>query len=478
MRRLLVGEFLTSHSTTHSTHFLAAAVAAGAVLSQAGTADAFVEDLCYASGGGPITSCTPLPELCRPAGTDTVACKLAVIATAARQRNATDGGRSAVHTDVTYLLAQAVGFSATDAYWIAAYDESADLGSFEIRDNDSQPVGGGALATANVTGLVRTDAKTGGPLLHVIAPYNHGLATPPPGIDGLHPDPGNAATEVTLASYRAWALAASSSAKPACTAGLTVLSPAGDYATGASCYSPGAAIHFAVRLFGPIDLPFMTQAGPQIVQDGDPPVVAPDFDALVAADGAHDASPGHAADARLGVYLHLLADRVSHHVCEDRSAIVGPSQGGFFVDLTNSECAQPIHLLRHAWETGVDFALLQPQDRTTLAMLGDVYQELVAFARARGVLRTGADSAASQVGYTAQLAAALEVFGAPQRIDAIDAVGCAHGLAPLPGQPGCPAHGAAAVLSRRHEATWPPSPPGASDMKRLDRRGRPATSDV
>ncbi|MGH2901561.1 MAG: hypothetical protein ACRDMZ_22995, partial [Solirubrobacteraceae bacterium] len=344
-----------------------------------------------------------------------------------------------VHTDVTFLLAQAVGFSATDAYWIAAYDESADLGSFEVRDNNSMPFGGGAFATASVSGFVRTTAMTGGPLLHVIAPYNHGLDTPPPGVDGLHPDPHDAATEVTLANFRAWALAASSAAKPACTAGLTLPSPAGDLATGAACFTAGTPIQTSIRLFGPIDVPFTTQAGPQIVQNATPPIDAPDFDALVATDGAHDASPGHAADARLGLYLHMLADRISHHVCGDHSVISGPADDGFFVNLTNSECAQPIHLLRHAWETGVNFALLAPQDRTTIAMLQSVYQELVAFARARGVLRPGADSAASQAAYTAQIAAALQQFAAPDRVAALDAIGCAHGLAPLPGQPACPA---------------------------------------
>src|SRR5215468_4746776 len=173
---------------------LAAALAAGAILIPARDAAAFAEDLCYAPGGGPLANCGPLPEVCRPAGTDTAACQVALIVEVARQRNASDGGRSSVHTDVTFLLAQAVGFSATDAYWIAAYDESADLGAFEIRDNDSRPVGGGALATANVSGLVRTDAMSGGVLLHVIAPYNHGLTTPPLSVDGLHPDPTDAAT--------------------------------------------------------------------------------------------------------------------------------------------------------------------------------------------------------------------------------------------------------------------------------------------
>lgn len=422
-----------------STAITAAALAAGAVLLPARDAAAFAEDLCYAPGGGPLANCGPLPDACRPAGTDTAACKAALIAVVARQRNASDGGRSSVHTDVTFLLAQAAGFSATDAYWIAAYDESADLGAFEIRDNDSRPVGGGALATANVSGLVRTDAQSGGVLLHVIAPYNHGLPTPPLHIDGLHPDPTDAATEVTLANFRAWALAASSATKPACTAGFTVQSAAGDYATGAACFPSGAPIQASIRLFGPLDLPFATQAGPQLVQDSAAPVRAPDFDALVATDGAHDPSPGHAADARLGVYLHMLADRISHHVCADRSVITGPSASGFFVDLTNSECAQGIHLLRHAWETGVDYARLLPQDRTTLAMLQAVYQELVAFAHARGVLRPGADLPATQAAYTAELARALQTFRAADRVTALDAVGCAHDLAPLPGQPSCPA---------------------------------------
>jgi hypothetical protein len=428
----------TTRSRSLSAAMLSVALV-GAIVTRPGDAHAFAEDLCYPQGGGPVVNCTPLPEVCRPAGKQTNACKAAMIAVAARQRNASDGGRSSVHTDVTYLLAQAAGFSATDAYWIAAYDEAADLGSFAPRDNNSMPFGNGAFATANVSGFVRTDAQVGGPLLHVIAPYNGGLDTPPPGVDGLHPDPDDAATEVTLANFRAWALAASSAARPACTAGLTLPSAAGDYATGPACFTAGTPIRTSISLFGPIDVPFTTQSGPQIAQDSTPPIYAPDFDALVAADGARDPSPGHAADARLGIYLHMLADRISHHVCGDHSVISGPTNDGFFVNLTNSECAQPIHLLRHAWETGVDYALLAPQDRTTLAMLQSVQQELVAFARARGVLRAGADSPAVQAAYTAQIAAALQKVAATDRVAALNAIGCSRGFAPFPGQPACPA---------------------------------------
>jgi hypothetical protein len=254
-----------------------------------------------------------------------------------------------------------------------------------------------------------------------------------------HPVPTDASTEPTLANFRAWSLAASSAAAPACTAGLTIQSPAGDYATGAACFATGTAIRAPIALFGPIAAPFRTQAGPQIDQDPGTgaQTLAPAFDALVAGDGAHDASAVHAADARLGVYLHILADRITHHVCSDRTAIAGPTRDGFRIDLTNSDCTQGLHLLRHAWETGVAFSALRAQDRTTEAALATVYDELVAFARARGVLRAGADSIATRATYTAALTLALQRLAAPDRVAAIDAVGCAHGLVAFPGQPAC-----------------------------------------
>jgi hypothetical protein len=437
----------TSGSNARTRHFrLSSAItsAAAVLTTLAATprpAHAFAEDLCYAPGGGPVASCAPLPPICQPAGTTSDACKVAILAVFAAGRRNSDGGRSSVHTDSTYLLAQAVGFSATDAYWISAYDEATDLGSFEPRDNASAPVGGGALATASISGVVRTDGTSGGVFLHLIAPYNHGAPTPPPGVNGLHPVPTDANTEPTLANFRAWALAASSTAKPACTAGLTIQSAAGDYATGAACYVTGTPIRAPIALFGELSLPVQTAAGPQIVQDPSTgaPIFAPAFDALVATDGAHEASATHAADARLGVYLHILADRITHHVCTDRSAIAGPTAGGFRIDLTNSDCTQPLHLLRHAWETGVDFSTLLAQDHTTDAALITVYNELVAFARARGVLRAGADSDATRASYTTALAHALQQFAALDRVAAIGAIGCAHGLVPLPGQPACTA---------------------------------------
>lgn len=119
----------------------AGAAAALGLLASPRDAAAFAEDVCYARRGGPLASCTPLPPVCQPAGTETAACKTAMVEVVARSRIRFDGGRSTIHSDVTYLLAQAVGLSSTDAYWIAAYEEATDLGSFDPRDNNSMIVG-------------------------------------------------------------------------------------------------------------------------------------------------------------------------------------------------------------------------------------------------------------------------------------------------------------------------------------------------
>ena len=66
----------------------------------------------------------------------------------------------------------------------------------------------------------------------------------------------------------------------------------------------------------------------------------------------------------------------------------------------------------------------------------------------------GADRPATQAAYTGELALALQKFQAADRVATLNAVGCAHGLAPLPGQPGMP--GAPSAF---------PCPPGRGDAR-------------
>ncbi len=94
--------------------------------------------------------------------------------------------------------------------------------------------------------------------------------------------------------------------------------------------------------------------------------------------------------------------------------------------------------MRHEYETGVDFHSLDPHDRTTEAALSMVYDELVNFARVRGVLNPEATTpAAKKAVVTDGLLPALERRNPEARIRAVTAVGCRLGVPAFPGSPRC-----------------------------------------
>lgn len=396
-----------------------------------GSAAAFAEDACYLPNGGGLANCVPLPAACKsPFPNTSQACLAAALAAFVQQgAQFPDGGRSTIHSDATHLLAQALGLSSDDAYWVAAYDEATDLGTFEPRDASGVPVGGGALATASIDGLVRTNLQTGGVLLHFGAPR------PTSGIDGLHPDADNPSVEPLLAHVRAWAVAGTGATKPACAAGITKRVSGNNYATGTSCYlTPGGAsatVQGALAAIGQVAVPFNVATGPQIVSTEGGVKTSEQFGSVVGA--------ANEANARLGVYVHALADRVSHHVCLDASSFTGPTGGGtlFTEDMSNGACAQAPHALKHLWETGVDFSKLAATDRTTEAGLGEVYDELSAFAKARGLPGAPTSGPNARATLVADLLAALSIEDAAARVTAIHDEACARGFEPFPGTPPC-----------------------------------------
>ncbi len=403
---------------------------------------AFAEDVCFPEDGGAVRNCSVLPAACLPVGTQTVSCRLAAAVAFVTEGARTTGVRSLVHADVTHLLAQAVGFSPTDAYWIAAYDEVVDYGVFEPTNMVGAPIGDGALRSAVLDGYVRTNIATGGMLLHFVAPYHGGTATPPTNVDGLHPDSDDGKVEVLLAHLKAWAAADGGTSRPECTAGLTLLSAQNDYATGASCYSASGSavpIRGSIAAVASVAVPFATTTGLQTIatHDGGTSSLSTAFDSIVGGGASR------VGDARLGIYLHVLADRISHHVCSDNSVISGPDDAGWNIDMTHAECAQGIHALRHMWETGVSFQQLPAAERTTTAALLAVYEALTTFASQRGVLRASATDLATRTALLAEIASALEVSEAAGRIQAIAAVACGHSLAPFPGVTACAADASA-----------------------------------
>jgi hypothetical protein len=423
-------------------------VAAGlALLLHAPAVLAFSEDVCFPSGGGAPFTCSPLPAVCQPVGTTSPACLAAALANFVGENMGLENigaKRSMIHADCVNLLAQATGFSTDDANWISAYGEVPDYGQFGPTDMTGQPLDGGAYQTAELNGFERTSFTTGGSLYHFIPLYNGGSATPPPGIDGLQPSTQSASTEYFVTHVRDWAMAESGTSPPICTGGLTNQSDGGDYATGTGCFAQNgqpAQIDWTWALLGFATKTYTYDTGLQVIDTTDGGVVvSSDFDTAVGSGATR------VADARLGIYLHMLADRVSHHACTDTSSMAGPSSSGPVIwsesETSSIYCQQDYHSLFHMWETGVDFTGVPSANRTTEAALDLLYDELVAFATARNTVRAGASDAATKSALVSAMLAALQTQAADARITALAKVACDNGYQPFPGAPACTSPGA------------------------------------
>ena len=414
-------------------------LALGGLLSSS-AAWAFGEDICYpktanSSGLYPAVDCLPLPSACNPSATTfSSSCRTAVLNQVAATNANANPGRSTVHSDATYLMAQVVGFLERDAYWISVYDQAIDFGSFTPADINGVAVGSG---TAVLDGLVRNNFNTGGVLFHFLAPRNNGLSIPNPNVNGLKPvvsDP----NEVLLANLRGWAL--SDGGSPSCAGGLTTPVGANNYATGPACYL-GASLTGALAAFSTTAVPFNVQhgTGPQIIQARTTSssvtyTYAPAFPTVI--DPANN-DPALVKDARLAVYLHALADRISHHVCTDKSVLTGPTSSAsgknFDVQMTNPDCDQGNHFTRHALETGVTQSLVATENATTVNALNAVFDELVSFARARGLAGTSGQRDA----LIADLVAALGTPGAATRVCKLVDVASKYGVTAYPGAASC-----------------------------------------
>lgn len=405
-------------------------------------AHAMVEDVCYPSGGiNKLHNCITLPKNCSlSAKKSTDACRLETFAALAAFSTLDIKGRSLIHADSTYIIAAAVGFPEKDAYWIAAYSEATDLKTFTPKDNNGNEVNASELTTADIGGFSRKSYDTGG-LLH----HYPQIKNPGPTVDGLHPDVYDP-NEILLSNLRAWAYALNDpfgdrKASPLCAVGFTT-SP-----LGSTCYEEGGRpvpVRGVLSLIYPLTLPpYSFSTGLQIVspaQESSPfslmstptstPILSNDFVSHIGS---------NYADAAMGTYVHTLADRVSHHVCTDIAPTVGPLDRGkgFYVDMSNQQCSQGYHELRHLYETGVPFDQLDPQDRTTEAALSVVYDESVAFAKARGVLKQAATTPQYKAAVLASLITALQVPEALDRMTAVTQAGCSLSITPFPGAPSC-----------------------------------------
>src|SRR5918911_4425012 len=143
-------------------------------------------------------------------------------------------GRSMIHADSTYFIAQALGYRADVAYWLIAYNENADYSVYQPIDQcgvqASTSNSGKNYITATFNGFKRTNRQTDGPLDHYIVSYSpNGQGTDVHGAGGVqalypfhYPPPGQPDPyQLTLKNLRQWAMIPTNDPGLLCTAGLT-----------------------------------------------------------------------------------------------------------------------------------------------------------------------------------------------------------------------------------------------------------------
>lgn len=441
-------------------------------------AQGFAEDTCPAlDGSGDWNQCALEP--CLP-GSEFIACEaIAFATTAVGQVLAADGVRSSVHFDSVYYLAQAAGLGARDAYFIAAHNEAVDIGRYLHRDQDGQLLADPAdcsaetappecaLISLDLSGVNRNNFAGGGVFYHFMAPLA-GVGM----VDGFLPPVADPRAEPQLSHVRRWLYRPEA---PLCTAGLTSPDAQGGYSLGEACYQSSSRPEN--DLLGRI--PVVTELGFLTAVDwltplGEQTVLQDPITGSAVPASALDAylPPEQLPLLRLGIYLHALQDRISHHRCNLDSHIEGPRAADagliltnplaepiyqfllsfnvgdlltalappmvlvdpeFFYEFSNAQCDQLAHANRHLWETGAEQDGLPAEDQTTLPGLLALYEELLAF---RHFYLPGAAESADGVAREAlldEVLAALEAPAGEPRFAALCALANDQGWLPLPG---------------------------------------------
>lgn len=337
-------------------------------------ADAFGEDVCWNQDLN-IEHCLPLPENCLP-GDESTACQIAMIKIQTNAWNAYINGTSSVHLEATYYLAMLLGFTQHESLIIAIYNQAVDSGDFVpyTRQGKELAVFNECFyapelsewcryTTPPLNGLDRFAEETAGTLAHFPILNNPNMEP----INGLKPDL-SLTQEQTLNDWHKWAF----DIKPkACVLGLN--HSEFNMIFQDLCYvdenNPGPlpakvyGVYIPYPIFESIEIlidsPVTQQILHQSAEHGT--IYSDQLEQLLL---AHDDLPF----AKLGIYLHTLQDRISHHNCLDvttyRSVISDRYREIFEIDFDSDGCSYALHYLWHAWEIGVNFDSLPEKNKT------------------------------------------------------------------------------------------------------------------
>lgn len=362
------------------------------------------------------------------------------------------GGRSLVHSDSTYLMAQLIGFTPWQAYQIMIYDEATDQSDYvpynqngaqmltdnEIKDcrdhwGSSMP-NQCLIITRVMSGIYKFNYNTGGMLLHLHARFSPD-GNPPPAL----PYPtdylsnANKPYEVLLNNFHEWVF---DERFNACSSGI-VRPDATPDARAPSCQDSSSSLYspmyFFASGFSQKPIPFVTKLGSLIINESTPNTIATDtsFDAYI--------TPHEVTYAKPGIFFHVLADRYSHHLCTDRSYFYQKTDGDYTSIYSKVLCAQGSHFLWHAWEQGTNqnTSNLATQYQTMQPALEAIFDQLVAYRKYLGKTVNSVDKAALMNEFMSVLAIEDSVTRLNHMVNLMEA----HGALALPG------HGTTASLT-------------------------------
>jgi hypothetical protein len=419
---------------------------------------AFGEDLCMnlpKEGQDPLFNCISLPADCKP-GNNTARCRAAAFNSVPQDAESISGGRSMLHVDSTYYLAQAIGFDSWTAYQIAMYDGDTDTGQYVphnqkgekiikdpqtcFNDPKSDPIC--AIMPPLIKGVNRFNGDTGGLLIHFGARFNvENTAEPVPFPYDYFSDRRH---EKQINDIHDWAF---NIRDEYCVFGLTGdmdVKKQGNHTRGCLAGQNGTEAfvkgHIPLSQFGPDRGGISVQAlmGEQIVALSD------QNQATALSSTMQNIMPHDQIKyAKMGVFLHSIQDRISHHICIDTSTAAEQARlpdnhhftDNYLVDYNKENCSQGNHMLWHGWEVGGDQSFLNADPslykfKTLEAGLNETYDQLIAFARLQHV-RINPHLDKAQIIH--ELMQPLQIYNPRERLDGLVQLFEKKGFTPLPG---------------------------------------------
>jgi hypothetical protein len=208
---------------------------------------AFGVDVCFNdatySSTGIIQNCINIGETCRTDNlniSQQISCRALALSgslSGLSGGNSIIGGRSLVHSDSTYLMAQLIGFTPWQAYQMMIYSEATDQSEYTPFNQKGEQMLTSSqinfcrnnwgvnypnyclIITPVMNGIYKFNAYTGGMLLHLHTRYSaNGLQPPTIAFPSDFFSPNNSPYEALLTNMRGWIF---NQRADACAGGIT-----------------------------------------------------------------------------------------------------------------------------------------------------------------------------------------------------------------------------------------------------------------